>query len=240
MKFPYEKYIKFLILSKFDNRSINGILRSEQFIIPSTADLSRMRSELGATPSSFNPYDSEHKESNLFLCRLGIDKFFHPGNFMKEAFRVLRSPVTRNVVEIMLLSGKHPDDIISSLLSVAEPTPSVNGILCFRSCFWDLQSLTFGEMMEFLKVHPLRDVFMHVISHAAPLNNGVAGVLLNMHTPKSASLPLCWSIKDKNFLEHLTKETDDGEDIYGHQTSYQYSKAKKAIIDWEPLTRHKA
>ena len=137
---PCKLYIKYLIAhpDAYSLEDIQRILKEHQLDYPGAWPIERFAQELKSNkPTYYKPYDSRHSESFRYLVSHGIYRFFHPDKATQEAFKILKSPRAKELVESMSIA-RDPEKFIRFRLKDLKLEVSEEGLKRYFDFFWNL------------------------------------------------------------------------------------------------------
>jgi len=158
---PSEYYIKFLLAhpDQYDEAHVKRICELHNLEYLGEWYLQQLRSQL-QLPKPFHPTDQLHLTSQRFIRKEMIQRAFLPNDAMKIALSILEKATTRELVEVMILSGAPHQAIVFGLNARLHFVATVEAIDLYRHYFWDVDLLDTTELRAFLEMR-LERVMAH-------------------------------------------------------------------------------
>lgn len=151
--FPHKKYLSYLISKKLTSFEITALCTDKGILPPTADDIQAVAADLGPFPPSWQGSLAKAKpQFRNWLSRKGImtawrstDEFSEASSFLYkasarkdfEALYLIRGDVTQAREELLV---KYPAGFI----------PSIDSLKVFVEYYWDLGSLKYNEIVEFL------------------------------------------------------------------------------------------
>ena len=168
MKLPHTRFVVYQIIVGLSDKEIARLLLMDGLVVPDEAEFARLRFSIADRPP-FNPFDPEDRASVEWLRAQRLLGLLRGSTESREALRILRSPVVRRPIEMLLLGGCAASTVKRflkerNLPARNLPEVSEDGIAAFGSYCWDVGALDLAEWCLFLERYPAGEVYKDVMS----------------------------------------------------------------------------
>lgn len=153
LRSPAENYIKYLLLhrDKLTDDAVKDRLQDYGLDFISSSYIERLRNKL-KPPKPFFPDDDHHRSSAHFLLDEGVYRLFHRRMSMKIAFSILEHARAKEFVEAMVLQRVPPQAITNFLRFQWRIPCTVDAVLDYVHCFWNVDTLDASQMRVLLQL----------------------------------------------------------------------------------------
>lgn len=157
--YPAKYFAKFYLSRRIHKyEAIQGMLTANNLGGIEEDDLRDLDAEM-SYPTPFRPKDIKHRASHSFLKQEGIFEAWHPGNHMKQAWKILEMSRLRHIVETLLLSPLTIDQAARSINIKAKTDQSLSigsnilprSLELFQHYFWNKNELSGAEWGQFIR-----------------------------------------------------------------------------------------
>ena len=179
MRFPHRRYIQYQILIGMEDDEIRCLCVKDNLVPPDSPGLARLRFDLADRPSPEQILDPDQGDVRAWLGNNRLDGMVLGNDYIREVLDILRTPTLRYPVEVLILSDYSAQMIREFCKKQGLKEPTEKAILAFRNYFWDAESLSFGELVEFLHLHPLGEMYLSVLADKDGRTLAVAKALAN-------------------------------------------------------------
>jgi hypothetical protein len=162
---PAARYIRFLILHGRHDGGVRAELDALGLDHGDAGFVGRVRREL-EPPKGFRVGDESHRESNIFILKLGLDEIVSGTKAAELAVRILEHRRARELAETLLISGA-PHEAIAGAVAPMIAKVSPQAIQQFARLYFDLSRLTRGDVRVILDLRAERDVACAMLESAA-------------------------------------------------------------------------
>jgi len=164
MMFPHDRYLTYLVVLGLSDEEISRLLEMDGLVVPDEAEFSRLRYELADRPQPFKPFDPEDEATMEWLQSQHLLGLLRGKDSSTEAFRILRSPVLRHPIEMLLLGGHSTSTVLQFLQERRLPKASGRGVAVYGNYFWNVPGLDLAEWAMFLDRYSVGDSFQTILS----------------------------------------------------------------------------
>ena len=164
MKLPHTRFVVYQIVVGLPDEEIGWLLLMDSLVVPDEAEFARLQFEIADRPQPFRPFDPEDRASVDWLRAQRLLGLLRGSAESREALRILRSPVIRHPIEMLLLGGHRVFTVKRFLEERHLPKVSEDGITTFGNYCWNVPSLDVGEWTLFLERYSMGPVYKELLS----------------------------------------------------------------------------
>lgn len=149
---PAEKYIEYLVSHPegYSDDDIVGIMQLKQLDFIGPQYFARLRKEI-RIPSPFYPENKVHKPSSRFLAAHRIYYLHHPDEAMDLAFRILKEPRAKEMLETMLIT-RDSERLCARRLSSLIPSVTSKAVERYKFFFFNIDAVDSYELQALIRL----------------------------------------------------------------------------------------
>lgn len=164
MGHPSEYYVRFLLAKGWSNgtesqKTISVTLKNYGLLDISTEAFEAIRDGFSPPPAFFFQ-NRKHPVTAAFMREQKVYTMWAPKPEEKAAIELIRLPLVRDAIQILLMGHVSPEDIADRVGGKFKQEMSARTVQTYAHYFWNVDMCGFPEWSFYLHGHPLRDSYL--------------------------------------------------------------------------------
>lgn len=150
MRLPFDHWLTFLLTVGLSDEEIRHLCAMDDLVVPEVAELAHLRYLAACAPKGFRWQDPDNAAGDRYLQDLGIRSLARGKAKAREAVCILRDPLARHAIEILLLGGHDEETVEQFFRERKLPDVDPQAVRYFDWLFWNTRAMGLDEIAAFL------------------------------------------------------------------------------------------